>query len=215
MSSFSVQWQGRGGKVIIHAPSEIPHETIATAVTNSPDMDSELVDAILNKNYEFQTAVQTVTVERKDLESIIKGFYGLEEHPELSAFIEESESETLLTNPELRPGPSRSLPPVAITTNEDDASAHPTRSTAPTDTYTKRTGSAERSLVQKAVHHEESIVEDSQKVSSSAPATCAPGYPRQNPVPEHGSFLDTPMIGILSGECEMLSGSPLHSFMVL
>ena len=209
-----MRWQGRDGKVIIRAPSEIPHETIATAVTNSPDTEPALVDAILNKNYEFQTTAHTVTVERKDLESMIKGLYGLQEHPDLEALIEDNECETLLTEPELRPRPSRTLPPVAITIDEDDSSVHPTNPTTITDTHAGDSCRAERSQDQKVVDQDENTIEEAQRVVNSAPVAPALSHLRQGPHPEHVSMLDTPMIGIISGECGMSSGSP-HSLMGL
>ena len=120
------------GKVIIRAPSRIPHGVIALAITDEPNVDPGLLDAILSENYEFQ-----ITAERESfLESAINGYTRVQKDPEPSAFIEECESETMRTKPEPKlepkPGPSRIIPPVATTIDEEG----PINQTAPTDPHT-------------------------------------------------------------------------------
>ena len=223
-SILLVQLQGMGGKVIVRAPTKIPHETIVSAIMETQNVDPGVLDAILNGNYEFQT-LQTVTVERKDLESIIKGFYGVQEDSELSAFIEESEIETLFTKPESRPGPSRILSPVATTTaiDEDDSSIRPINQSTTTDTHTGEIYNNQRGQERKAVAQDEKPVEEAQKLVSRAPVACAMDNPRQNSSTGHRPIhlgapdkihpVGTPMIGILSGQRGSASDSPSpHSF---
>ena len=164
-----------------------------------------LLDAILNKNYEF-VITQNVAIESKDLvESIMKAFHGIEGGPAVITSIETGGRENLLTSREPTPGPSRILQPVIIdiddNDNNDEDDFRLIDQVTRASMHLGETCNVEGSQKRKEVDQDGDSIELARKVIKRARVTRSLG----DSTSEHSPISETAMIGILSGKWEMSS----------